>query len=48
MLLNNQATRPILKNKKLLTNIRKSKEKVWFDGIVGTVMTDTVGDYIVT
>jgi len=45
LLVDNQATRPIFKNKNLLTNIRKSKEKVSFDGIGGTVMTDTVGDF---
>ena len=45
VLLGNQATRPIFKNNNLHTNIRKSKEKVSFDGIGGTVMTDTVGDF---
>jgi len=29
----------------LLTDICKSKEKVSFDGVGGTVMTDTVGDF---
>eukprot|EP01042_Synura_sphagnicola_P002321 gene2321-biopygen2527 len=45
VLRDNQGTRPIFKNKNLLTNIRKSKEKVSFDGIGGTVMTDAVGDF---
>jgi len=45
VLLDNQATTSLFKERSLLTNVRRAEAEASFDGVGGTLRTDTVGEF---